>query len=187
MNETSRTPSADAELITQAQKGDVDAFGQLYERYIDRIFRYIRARVGQDRIAEDISEMVFLRSFESLDAYKERGHPFSAYLYQVARNLLVDHYREVDNTLPLQGIESKEASTLDTEQSAIQQEKMAALVDALANLPDEYQEVIRLRVLMQMPTSETSEWMNRSEGAVRVLLHRAMKALKKKAEEIYES
>ncbi|MDF1500215.1 MAG: sigma-70 family RNA polymerase sigma factor [Anaerolineales bacterium] len=187
MNETTGTPATDAELITLAQSGEVEAFGHLYERYLDRIYRYIRARVGQDRVAEDIAEMVFLRSFESLDGYEDRGYPFSAYLYQVARNLLVDHYRQPDDHLPLQRIDGKESSSPDSEELAIQQEKMAVLVEALTRLPDEYQEVIRLRVLMQLPTAETAKWMSRSDGAVRVLLHRAMKALKRQAEEIYES
>jgi RNA polymerase sigma-70 factor (ECF subfamily) len=187
MDETTDTHVTDAKLITQAQRGNVEAFGQLYERYLDRIFRYVRSRVGQERVAEDITEMVFLRSFESLDSYEERGHPFSAYLYQVARNLLVDYYRQNENHVPLFQVENKESNTADSEQSTIQKERMAVLVKALTDLPDEYQEVIRLRVLMQLPTADTAEWMNRSNGAIRVLLHRAMKALKKQAEQIYES
>lgn len=187
MNETTGKSATDAELITLAQSGEVDAFGHLYERYLDRIFRYVRARVGEKHVAEDITEMVFLRSFESLDTYEERGHPFSAYLYQVARNLLVDHYREDDDLIPLQRIETKEAIASDSEQTAIKREMMAVLVKAMTKLPAEYQEVIRLRILLQLPTSETAEWMDRSTGAIRVLLHRAMKALKKQADEIYES
>ncbi len=187
MNETSGTPETDAELITRAQSGEVEAFGQLYERYLDRIFRYIRSRVGQERIAEDITEMVFLRSFESLDTYEERGHLFSAYLYQVARNLLVDHYRQSEDHIPLQRIENQESSAANSEQSAIEMERIEVLKEALNELPEEYQEVIRLRVLMQLPTAEAAEWLDRSDGAVRVLLHRAMKALKKQADFIYES
>jgi RNA polymerase sigma-70 factor (ECF subfamily) len=187
MNETKETHATDAELITKAQGGEVQAFGQLYERYLDRIFRYVRTRVGQDHVAEDITEMVFLRSFESLDTYEERGHPFSAYLYQVARNLLVDHYRQSEDLVSLQRIENKQSSVADSEASTIQKERMEVLVVALTQLPDEYQEVIRLRVLMQLPTADVAEWMNRSDGAIRVLLHRAMKTLKKQAEAIYES
>jgi RNA polymerase sigma-70 factor (ECF subfamily) len=187
MIETHSTDVTDAELISLAQGGEVEAFGQLYERYLDRIYRYVRSRVSQERVAEDITEMVFLRSFESLDSYEDRGHPFSAFLYQVARNLLVDHYRQAEDHVPLQRVENTESDTFDSEQSTIQRERMAVLVEAMAHLPDEYQEVIRLRVLMQLPTAETAEWMDKSDGAVRVLLHRAMKALKKQAEEIYES
>jgi RNA polymerase sigma-70 factor (ECF subfamily) len=187
MDETIETLSTDAELIALAKSGEVEAFGHLYERYLERIFRYVRSRVGQEHVAEDITEMVFLRSFESLDSYEERGHPFSAYLYQVTRNLLVDHYRQADDEIPLQKIENTESSSADSEKSAIQNERMRVIVEALTQLPDEYQEVIRLRILMQLPTSEAAEWMDRSDGAIRVLLHRAMKALKKQAEVIYES
>ena len=80
MNEGQTTERSDAELIDLAQRGESEAYGELYRRYLDPIYRYIRIRVGEDRLAEDLSEMVFLRSFESLGKYKERGHPFSAYL-----------------------------------------------------------------------------------------------------------
>ncbi|MGD2059200.1 MAG: sigma-70 family RNA polymerase sigma factor [Anaerolineales bacterium] len=187
MNEATEVLTTDAELITLAQSGEVNAFGQLYERYLDRIFRYVLSRVDQEHVAEDITEMVFLRSFESLATYEDRGHPFSAYLYQVARNLLVDHYRQSEDLVPLKKIEHKGSKASDSEQSAIQQERIEVIAEALMELPEEYQEVIRLRVLMQLPTAETADWMDRSDGAVRVLLHRAMKALKKHVEEKYES
>src|SRR3990172_6387302 len=121
MTEGQATERSDAELIALAQTGESEAFGELYRRYLDPIYRYIRVRVGENRLAEDLSEMVFLRSFESLGKYKERGHPFSAYLYRVARNL---------------------------------------------------------RVVLGLTTAEVAVWMGRSEGAVRVLLHRALKSLR---------
>ncbi|MFV9675921.1 MAG: sigma-70 family RNA polymerase sigma factor, partial [Anaerolineales bacterium] len=92
----------DARLIERAKRGEVEAFGCLYERYLESIYRYIRTRVAEDRTAEDLTETVFLRSFESLSRYKEKGLRFSAFLYQIARNLLVDHYRQKEEELPLE-------------------------------------------------------------------------------------
>ncbi len=71
----------DARLIERAKQGEVEAFGCLYERYLELIYRYIRTRVAEDRTAEDLTETVFLRSFESLSRYKEKGLRFSAFLY----------------------------------------------------------------------------------------------------------
>src|SRR3989337_814471 len=93
MGEGVERSASDFDLISRAQSGDADAFGELYLRYVNPIYRYIRMRVGDTQVAEDLTEMVFLRSFKSLPDYRERGHPFSAFLYRVARNMLIDHYR----------------------------------------------------------------------------------------------
>jgi RNA polymerase sigma-70 factor (ECF subfamily) len=174
----------DADLISRAQSGDVDAFGELYQRYVDPIYRYIRMRVRETRTAEDLTEMVFLRSFEALPKYRERGHPFSAYLYRVARNALVDHYRSNRGDVSLEESLLDEGEQAPLEDGLIGQDRDLAIRTALASLPPDYQEVIRLRVAMALPTLEVAEWMRRSEGSVRVLLHRALKALRKKVEEV---
>ena len=78
--------ASDRDLITSAQAGNSEAFGELYRRYLPQIFGYIRLRVGMERDAEDLAEMVFLKSFESIHRYEDRGVPFSAFLYKVARH-----------------------------------------------------------------------------------------------------
>ncbi len=182
MDDTSRAERSDAELIALAQRGEPEAFGELYRRYLDRIFRYLRARVSDDDQAEDLCEMVFLRAFESLSGYREHGNPFSAYLYRVARNLLVDHYRRRQE-LPLDQVPEL-AGDVDVDAEAAQREQLRAVQAALAKLPEDYQEVIRLRVVLALPTAEAAAWMGRSEGAVRVLLHRALKALRERLDDV---
>lgn len=172
----------DSELIAQAKRGDQAAYGTLYERYVDPIFRYVRSRVGDDHTAEDITEAVFLRSFESLGSYREKGLRYSSFLYQVARNLLVDHYRNSEDLLSLESAEHAALESRSTDEEIILREQAARLRHAMEQLPDEYQEIIRLRVLMELPTAEAATWMERSEGATRVLLHRALKALKREVE-----
>lgn len=176
----------DSELVALAKKGNIDAFGELYERYLDLIFRYIRGRVTENRNAEDLTEMVFLRAFEAIGRYQERGFPFSAYLYQVARNLLVDHYRAERQELPLKSIEHQETLEASLDEGVMVNEAIKDLRAALHQLPEDYQEIIRLRVLLDLPSSTVAQWMGRNEGAIRILLHRALKALKKKMVGLHE-
>jgi RNA polymerase sigma-70 factor, ECF subfamily len=179
MVETHGEAAPDSDLIALAKQGDREAFGQLYERYADALYRYVRTRVGSDQDAEDLTENIFVRCFESLATYEERGWPYSAFLYQIARNLLVNYYRQSTNQQPLEEGETIEAGEPGPEQTLAEREEVHRARTALARLPDDYQEVIRLRVLMDLPTNTAAEWMDKSEGAVRVLLHRALKALRK--------
>jgi RNA polymerase sigma-70 factor (ECF subfamily) len=169
----------DARLIERAKRGEVEAFGCLYERYLESIYRYIRTRVAEDRTAEDLTETVFLRAYESLSRYKEKGLRFSAFLYQIARNLLVDHYRQKEEELPLESADQISVSPSRIDDIIVIQDQVDRLRVGLEALPEEYREIIQLRVLLELSTTECAQWTGRSEGAVRVLLHRAMKALKR--------
>lgn len=182
MNDAKQTRSKDAELVAQAKAGNVEAYGELYERYLDPIYRYIRTRVSEDQVAEDLTEMVFLRTFERLDRYQERGHPFSSYLYRVARNQLVDHYRTKKDEVSLDAVQLVEHPGGSMDESVIKQDQVNKLRNAIQKLPEDYQDVIRFRILMDMPTVEAASWLGRSEGAVRVLLHRALQALREQVE-----
>lgn len=176
----------DARLIERAKRGEVEAFGCLYERYLESIYRYIRTRVAEDRTAEDLTETVFLRSYESLSRYKEKGLRFSAFLYQIARNLLVDHYRQKEEELPLESADQISVSPSRIDDIIVIQDQVDRLRVGLEALPEEYREIIRLRVLLELSTAECAQWTGRSEGAVRVLLHRAMKALKRQVVKDHE-
>jgi RNA polymerase sigma-70 factor (ECF subfamily) len=180
MVEDAHTLENDSELIARAQGGEVEAFGELYQRYLDLIYRYIRVRVAEDRVAEDLTEAVFLRSFEALGRYKERGRPFSAFLYQVARNLLVDHYRQKKEEVSIEDANQMATSAPAVDEQVIQSERIREIGHALASLPSDYQEVIRLRVILALSTADVAAWMGRSEGAIRVLLHRALAALRRR-------
>lgn len=168
----------DAELIARAQEGEIDAFGELYKRYLDPIYRYIRMRVETDADAEDLCETVFLRSFEALERYEEQGHPYSAYLYRLARNLLVDHYRGKEPSADLDLVAPETSVAPDLDEQLDQRQELRRVAVAVAKLSEDYREVIRLRVVMELPTAMVAEWMQRSPVAVRVLLHRALIALR---------
>jgi RNA polymerase sigma-70 factor (ECF subfamily) len=178
MSESTPTAPPDSELIARAQRGEIEAYGALYERYLDPIYRYIMMRVDQQSDAEDLCETVFLRTYEALDRYQEQGHPFSAYLYQVARNLLADYYRRREQDFDLEEVAERPEPGINPDLQLEQQEQIGEIALALGRLPEDYREVIRLRLVMELPTSTVAEWMDRSPGAVRVLLHRALISLR---------
>jgi RNA polymerase sigma-70 factor, ECF subfamily len=170
---------SDGDLIKRAQAGQSEAFGELYRRYLPRIFGYIRLRVDAERDAEDLAETVFLKSFQAIQTYEDRGLPFTAFLYKVARHAVVDTYRSRQAHLPLHEAEKNADESPGAESSFVDHEQQAEALAALGRLPERYQEVIRLRVLMDLPTETVATWMGSSPTAVRVLLHRALKALRK--------
>ncbi|MGD8812890.1 MAG: sigma-70 family RNA polymerase sigma factor [Anaerolineales bacterium] len=180
MVESKISDLSDAELIARAQAGEVAAFGEIYERHMVVIYRYVLARVNAVSDAEDLTEIVFLRAFEALHRYKERGRPFTAFLYQVARNALVDHYREQRKSETIEAVERLPSSSPAPDEQLLAAERRRVLREALSELPSDYQEVIRLRIMLSLPTAMVGEWLGRSEGAVRVLLHRALKALRQR-------
>jgi RNA polymerase sigma-70 factor (ECF subfamily) len=183
MTGTPPVEQSDATLITRARDGDAEAFGCLYRRYVDPIYRYLLARLGESKEAEDLTEDVFFRAFQALGTYRERGWPFSAFLYQVAKNVLIDHYRsqkpETWPAIPAPALES--LRPLD--EHVIRDEQIQDLRKAMEEIPLNYREVIILRIILAMPTSVVANWMNLTEGATRVLLHRALASLRGRLQE----
>jgi RNA polymerase sigma-70 factor (ECF subfamily) len=180
MSEPVRAGPDDADLIGRAQGGEARAFGELYERYVGRLYRYIYSWVGNRSDAEDLTELVFLRAYQALHRYRFRGLPFSAYLYKIARNVLVDHHRRRREEVSLAAVEGEAGEPNSVDDQVIQRAQRAALRHALASLPPDYAEIIRLRLLLELPTADAATWMGRSEGAVRVLLYRALRLMREK-------
>lgn len=178
MGETQKALVDDATLIARARAGEAEAFGELYGRYFDSIYRYLRSRVEEDRDAEDLAENVFLRALQSLGRYRERGWPFSAFLNQVAKNALADHYRQRREEEQLSDADAHPTAARELDDQVARSEDVEAIRRALSALPPDYQEVIRLRVQLGMSTQNVASWMRRSEGAVRILLFRALERLR---------
>jgi RNA polymerase sigma-70 factor (ECF subfamily) len=170
--------ATDGDLIRRAQAGEHEAFGELYRRYLARIYGYIRLRVSTVHEAEDLTEVVFMKTFESLGRYQDRGAPFAAYLYKIARHAVIDSYRSPDSSIPLEAMEDHADEVPGAETSLVEREQEDQTMAALSRLPERYQEVIRLRVLLDLPTETVAAWMELRPTAARVLLHRALKALR---------
>ncbi len=157
-------------------------FGEIFDKYIDKIYRFIFLKVNSQEIAQDLSSETFLRGWQAFQS-KKIDNP-QAFLYQVARNLVVDYYREKGR---VQIVSPEYVSISDPKQSLEEKAILASDVNRvkakLTDLKDDYQNVIIWHYLDDLSISETAKLLNRTEEATRVLLHRALKALREKVQE----
>ena len=170
-------------LVERAQGGDGGAFGELYERFAPEIRRYLLRQVnGRQETAEDLTAEVFLKAFQRLGGYQARGLPFTAWLYRIARNHLIDHLRSARNRavasldvapdVPAAGAESELAGVLDRRE----------LAEALTGLSEEQRWVIRLRFLGGLTTAETARLVGKTEDAVKKLQARGLVRMRRSIE-----
>jgi RNA polymerase sigma-70 factor (ECF subfamily) len=169
----------ESQLIRRAKAGDAEAFGELYTRHIQAVFRFFFARLDNREDAEDLTEEAFFRVWRSLPTFEDQGVPFLAYLFLVARNLLIDHYRRFENSKTSAGIEDSvmAESGADTSETAIRNIEHKEIRQALDKLKDDYQIVLVSRFLSELSTKEIAQIMGKTPGSIRVLQHRALQAL----------
>jgi RNA polymerase sigma-70 factor (ECF subfamily) len=166
-------------LVEAAQAGDTDAFGQLYDRYVDVVHRYAYARLGDRTLAEDVTSETFLRALRRIGTVSYRGRDVGAWFVTIARNLVLDHVKsgrnryEVVSGDPIEpelGIEGPEPAVLRRLSSE-------ELLRCVRQLPPDQQECLVLRFLQDLSVAETATVMNRNTGAVKALQHRALRRL----------
>lgn len=170
-------PPDEKELIERAQHGDQEAVSALYEHYARSIFQYISYRVETDAEAEDLTAEVFLRMVRGLPDYNYTGAPLGAWLFRIAANQISDHHRQRAKMPSIQLAETHRSDAADPLAEAVKAEESARLRAALQTLSEDYQNVLVLRFMQELPHAEVATVMDRSEAAVRVLQHRALKAL----------
>lgn len=173
----------DDDLLARAIKGDADAFGDLYERHMMSIFRYVYYRVGEIREAEDLTEIIFVKVWQSLHSFKFGKASFRTWIYRVARNALVDHFRTFKQELELPEDAALRSSSPQPEEEVIAMETSEHIAKAIQRLNPQYQEILTLRFINEMSHEEAAQVMGRSVGAVRVLQFRALKALQEQLEQ----
>ena len=166
----------EAHILKLAKQGDAEAFGQLYDVYAEYIFRFLYPQLPTRMDAEDLTSEVFLRAWRSLPKYQAQGYPFSAFLYRIARNLVIDHYRHAKRTGHR---ETDLGDQIPNENSSLRevfsaQEEHQQLYAVVSKLKESYRTVLILRFLNGLSVKETAKIMKRSQGAVRVLQHRAL-------------
>jgi RNA polymerase sigma-70 factor (ECF subfamily) len=172
--------AADIDLVTRAQRGERVALGALYDRHHKKIYRYIYARVSDQSLAEDLTGEVFARMVAHLPRFRRRGVPFRAWLYRIARNLVIDYYRKRDRQ-PLVGLEH--AATVSHPRSTpaahvegrLELERVRVALDMLTPAQ---REVVVLRFLVDLPLKEVALIMRKSVSAVKSLQHRGLVALR---------
>ena len=169
----------EARLIERA-KQDKEAFGELYERYVDRIFNYVYYRVGNRADAEDLTSRIFYRALQHIGRYEDQGVPFSAWLYRIARNLVANWYRDRSRHqfVALDDVSQWRFSDAGPEMSAEWAEHKDDLRAAIHQLPAERQDLLILKFVDRLPNAEIGRIMGRSEGAVKSLYHRSLLALR---------
>jgi RNA polymerase sigma-70 factor, ECF subfamily len=170
----------DVQLLALAQNGEVDAFGELYERYAQSVYRYLYAHLYDQLDAEDLTEEVFLRVWRTLSNYNEQGVPLLAYLFRVARNALVDFYRRSSRSGNQMSLDANPISDDKPDPGDIAMVRMEhqEIRQMLEQLSEDYRNVLILRFLSELSPREIAHVMGRTEGAVRVLQHRALVALR---------
>ena len=177
-------PETNDEAVWVARaKRDPEAFSPLYERYVRKIYSYLYYRTGNAHDAEDLTARVFLRALTHLKKYDDRGLPFSAWLYRIAHNLLVNWHRDTGRrkilpldeatTLDWQGLRS-EAPEVATET----REAREKLLRAIHRLPDDRQQMLTLKFVERLSNAEIGLILNRTEGAIKSLYHRTLLALR---------
>lgn len=155
----------------------------LYDRYLDKVYQYIYYRVGDVPLTEDLTSQVFMRAWEAIGQFRWQGFPFSAWLYRIARNLVVDYHRAHKPTLDLEDPELRSQLTaVDPASSPERSANWRFMVDhlrgAISHLTEEQQQVIILKFLQGFSTEEVAQRLGKTSGAVRALQFRALSALR---------
>ena len=169
----------ETQLITRARQGDASAFGSLYERYLDDIYRYVYFKVADRFEAEDLTEHVFLKAWQALPRFRAKGATFRAWLYRIAHNAVIDRHRTHKPVVPLDTVPEMNDAAPTPEEAAETGQETDRLAAALDHLKPEWQQVILHRFVNGLSHAETAEVMGIREGHVRVLQHRALKQMRR--------
>jgi RNA polymerase sigma-70 factor, ECF subfamily len=168
----------EARLVEQARSGNAEAFGQIYDACVDRVYRFIFFRVSDVPTAEDLTSQVFLKAWQNLGLYRPEG-PILAWLYAIARNTVIDHYRTFKQTVSLDEAAPIAAQDDRLDELVEFQFEMQSLQESLQYLTEEQQEVLILKFIAEFDTDQIARKMGKSEGAIRALQMRALQALAK--------
>ena len=170
-------------LVDRAREGDPEAFASLYDRYVERVYRFVLYRVrGDNALAEDITSEVFLRALRKIKGFQWQGRDVGAWFLTIARNLVLDHFKSGRARLEVLGVEVSagvDDRVLDAEDAALSRVSTQDLYKAIQQLGTEQQEVIYWRFLQGYSVAETAAAMGKSDGAIKALQYRAVKALYK--------
>ena len=168
------------ELVARGQRGDRDALEELYLIHFDRIYSYLHVSVGNRHDAEDLTTQTFLKMLEKIGSFKWQSAPFSAWLFRIAHNLAMDHFRarrrwQPEEEVPEPPGEEEPSAELVAMQT-IGRESMLKLIDRLS---PEQQQVLTLKFVFNLPNAEVAAILDKTEGAIKSLQHRALVSLQK--------
>ncbi|MCP4421147.1 MAG: sigma-70 family RNA polymerase sigma factor [Chloroflexi bacterium] len=170
----------DEKALIERAKEDKEAFGQLYELYVDRIYKYVYYRTGNVADAEDLTAKIFVRAMKHIPRYKDQGVPFSAWLYRIAHNLVANWHRDNSRrkVVALDDITHWHVGDESPEFVTQLMEDKASLLSAIRRLPADRQELLILKYVERLSNAEVGDIMGRSEGAIKSLYHRTLLSLR---------
>jgi RNA polymerase sigma-70 factor (ECF subfamily) len=177
----SMTADVDENKLIEQAKTDPQAFGQLYELYVDRIYNYIYYRLGNHYDAEDLTAKVFYRALNHIPRYRNNGAPFAAWLYRIAHNLVANWHRDHSRrqVVALENVTLSGNGQENPHRAAERTNERELLLAAIQQLPSERQQLLTLKFSEKMSNAEIGQVMGRSEGAIKSLYHRTLISLKK--------
>jgi RNA polymerase sigma-70 factor, ECF subfamily len=166
-------------LVQAAQAGDGEAFGQLYDRYVDTVFRFIYFRVNDRALAEDFTSETFLRALRRIGTISYQGRDIGAWFVTIARNIILDHVKSARNRLEVTTADTVEGDQREPSPEAAVLELLTSerLMVAVNQLGDEQRECVMLRFIQGFSVSETAAVMGKNDGAIKALQHRAVRKL----------
>ena len=167
-------------LVERGQAGDREALEELYLLHFDRIYSYLHMSVGNRHDAEDLTTQVFLRMLEKIGTFRWQSAPFSAWLFRIAHNLAMDHFRANRRWQPEEDVpEAPGDAEPSAESQAMHSIGRQSMLDLIENLSDEQQQVLTLKFVFNFANADVATILGKSEGAVKSLQHRALASLQK--------
>jgi RNA polymerase sigma-70 factor (ECF subfamily) len=167
-------------LVERAQQGDRVALEELYLLHFDRIYSYLHMSVGNRHDAEDLTTQTFLRMLESIKRFRWQSAPFSAWLFRIAHNLAMDHFRATRRWQPEENVpEPIDETEPSAEHAAFQSIGRQSMLELIENLSQEQKQVLTLKFVFNLPNGEVATILGKTEGAVKSLQHRALVSLEK--------
>jgi RNA polymerase sigma-70 factor (ECF subfamily) len=160
-------------------KSDPAAFGLLYDRYASQIYRFVRARVRDDGIAEDITAEVFLSALRHIKSYQDQGRPFSCWLYRIAVNAVASHYRNKRSPLSLDEHLELVSPVIDPLDEVVGRERLRIVWEAVDRLPAQQRAAMILKFSEDMTMEEVGAVLGKSQAAAKLLIYRAMQRLRR--------
>jgi RNA polymerase sigma-70 factor, ECF subfamily len=167
-------------LVERAQEGDRQALEDLYLLHFDRIYSYLHMSVGNRHDAEDLTTQTFMKMLESIKRFRWRSAPFSAWLFRIAHNLAMDHFRASRRWQPEEEVpEPTDETEPSAEAAALQSIGRQSMLELIEDLSQEQKQVLTLKFVFNLPNAEVATILGKTEGAIKSLQHRALVSLQK--------
>jgi RNA polymerase sigma-70 factor (ECF subfamily) len=171
-------------LVERAQQGDRDALEELYLLHFDRIYSYLHMSVGNRHDAEDLTTQTFLKMLEAIGRFRFQAAPFSAWLFRIAHNLAMDHFRASRRWQPEEDVPEPHGSEqVSAEEEALHSIGRKSMLELIEGLSHEQQQVLTLKFVFNFGNGEVATILGKTEGAIKSLQHRALVSLQKQIEQ----